>query len=104
MKHLIGLIILGFVSYMGFRIGGELSSDAFGMAIGMLFGIMAGIPTALRVDEEPWLRDVTREIGVVGEPGAGGAHGLSSEGFEGLEYDSERASARAASNVLKNAR
>ncbi|MCB0079599.1 MAG: hypothetical protein KDE47_01645, partial [Caldilineaceae bacterium] len=49
MKHLIGLIILGFVSYMGFRIGGELSSDAFGMAIGMLFGIMAGIPTALLV-------------------------------------------------------
>ena len=49
MKHLIGLIILGFVGYMGLRIGGELSSDAFGMAIGMLFGIMAGIPTALLV-------------------------------------------------------
>ena len=49
MKHLIGLIILGFVGYMGFRIGGELSSDAFGMAIGMLLGIMAGIPTALLV-------------------------------------------------------
>ena len=47
MKQLIGLIVLGFVGFMGFRIGGELSPDAFGMAVGLLFGVMAGIPTAL---------------------------------------------------------
>ena len=47
MKQLIALIVLGFVGFMGFRIGGELSPDAFGMAVGLLFGVMAGIPTAL---------------------------------------------------------
>ena len=38
-----------FVGIAGWRIGGELSPDAMGMAIGMLFGVMAGIPTALLV-------------------------------------------------------
>jgi hypothetical protein len=29
------------------QIGGKLSADAVGMAVGVLFGILAGIPTAL---------------------------------------------------------
>ena len=49
MKHLVLLIVCVFVGFIGFRIGGELSPDAMGMAIGMLFGVMAGIPTALLV-------------------------------------------------------
>lgn len=48
-KHFwLGLLLI-FVGGVGWRIGGSLSSDAFGMAIGILFGIMAGIPTALLV-------------------------------------------------------
>ena len=49
MKHWGLLIMCAFVGIAGFRIGGELSPDAMGMAIGMLFGVMAGIPTALLV-------------------------------------------------------
>ena len=47
MKHFGLLIMCVFVGVVGWRIGGELSTDAMGMAIGMLFGVMAGIPTAL---------------------------------------------------------
>ena len=49
MKNFIGLILLVFVGVLGWRIGGSLSSDAVSMAVGVLFGIMAGIPTALLV-------------------------------------------------------
>lgn len=31
------------------RIGGLLSSDAIGMAVGMVFGVLAGVPAALLV-------------------------------------------------------
>jgi hypothetical protein len=60
------LVIVGcllFVAVAAWRIGERLSPDAIGMAIGVLFGILAGIPTALLVlassrrrgeaDEEP---------------------------------------------------
>ncbi len=47
MKRLIILMALVFVAVAGWRIGDRLSSDALGMAIGVLFGIVAGIPTAL---------------------------------------------------------
>lgn len=49
MKNFIGLILLIFVGVIGWRVGGSLSSDAVSMAVGVLFGIMAGIPTALLV-------------------------------------------------------
>jgi len=49
MKNFIGLILLVFVGVIGWRVGGSLSSDAVSMAVGVLFGIMAGIPTALLV-------------------------------------------------------
>ena len=42
-----GLLI--FVGAAGWKIGGNLSSDALGMALGILFGVMAGIPAALMV-------------------------------------------------------
>ncbi|MEZ4662149.1 MAG: hypothetical protein R2911_31755 [Caldilineaceae bacterium] len=47
MKSFWGAAVLIFVGVAGWRIGGQLSADALGMAVGILFGIMAGIPTAL---------------------------------------------------------
>ena len=47
MKSILGIALLIFVGAVGWQIGGQLSPDALGMAVGILFGIMAGIPTAL---------------------------------------------------------
>lgn len=47
MKHLFFLFVLVLVGAAGWRIGGELSSDAFGMAVGICFGVMASIPVGL---------------------------------------------------------
>ena len=47
MKSFFGMATLLFVGVAGWRIGGQLSADVLGMAIGILFGVMAGIPTAL---------------------------------------------------------
>jgi hypothetical protein len=45
-------IVLGtilFVAVMAFRIAERLSPDALGMGLGVLFGVLAGIPTAILV-------------------------------------------------------
>lgn len=47
MKRWIGLALLVFVGTAGWRIGDALSPDALSMAVGVLFGVMAGVPTAL---------------------------------------------------------
>lgn len=47
MKRWIGLAVLVFVGVAGWRIGGRLSADALSMAVGVLFGVMAGVPAAL---------------------------------------------------------
>lgn len=49
MRHYIGLAALIFVGIAAWRIAGQLSADALGMAVGVLFGVMAGVPTALMV-------------------------------------------------------
>jgi hypothetical protein len=49
MKQYLGLAVLIFVGIAAWRIAGQLSADALGMAVGVLFGIMAGVPTALLV-------------------------------------------------------
>lgn len=49
MKRWVGVAGLIFVGIAGWRIGGALSSDALSMAVGILFGVMAGVPTALLV-------------------------------------------------------
>jgi len=49
MKITIGLALLIFAGFAGWRIGGDISSDAVSMGVGVLFGIVAGIPTALLV-------------------------------------------------------
>ncbi len=47
MKHLLGFAALIFVGFAGWQLGGRLSSDAIGMALGVLFGVTAGIPASL---------------------------------------------------------
>jgi hypothetical protein len=42
----LGLVIFGALTW---RLGTSLSSDALGMAVGVVFGVLAGIPTALLV-------------------------------------------------------
>lgn len=42
----VGLCVFGLLAWL---LGSRLSSDALGMAVGLLFGILAGIPTALLV-------------------------------------------------------
>jgi hypothetical protein len=49
MRQWIGLAALVFVGIAGWRIAGQLSADALGMAVGVLFGVMAGVPAALLV-------------------------------------------------------
>ena len=47
MKKLIGISFLLFVCAAGWHIGAVMSTDALGMALGIIFGMMAGIPGAL---------------------------------------------------------
>lgn len=49
MKGWLGLALLVFVGTAGWRIGNMLSPDALSMAVGVLFGVLAGVPTALLV-------------------------------------------------------
>ena len=49
MRQFMGLAALMFVSVVAWRIAGQLSSDALGMAVGVLFGVFAGVPAALMV-------------------------------------------------------
>lgn len=46
------ILVIGsilFVAVMAWQLGNRLSPDALGMALGVLFGILAGIPMALMV-------------------------------------------------------
>ena len=47
MKRTIATGILVIVGVLAWQIGAKLSADAIGMGVGVLFGVMAGIPTAL---------------------------------------------------------
>ena len=49
MKKLLILTCLLFVAIVAWRISERLSADAIGMALGVMFGVLAGIPTALLV-------------------------------------------------------
>lgn len=43
----IGICSLIFMAWFGWRVGDHLSPDALAMAIGLLFGVLAGIPAML---------------------------------------------------------
>ena len=49
MKRFLVMVLLVFVGTAGWRIGGRLSVDALGMAVGIVFGVLASIPAALLV-------------------------------------------------------
>ena len=47
MKRFLGIGFLVLVSAAGWKVGEHMSTDALGMALGVIFGMMAGIPAAL---------------------------------------------------------
>ena len=47
MRRFSGVIVLAAIAVVGWRIGGILSHDALSLMLGVIFGIMAGIPAAL---------------------------------------------------------
>jgi hypothetical protein len=47
MSKIILVAILCFVGLVAWKIGNALSSDAISMAVGVVFGVMAGLPTAI---------------------------------------------------------
>ena len=49
MKKVIVLLLATFVGAAGWSIGSQLSSDALGMSVGILLGVLAGMPVALLV-------------------------------------------------------
>ena len=49
MRNVIILIVIVLIGAAGWRIGGRLSPDAMGLATGVVFGVLAGLPTALLV-------------------------------------------------------
>ncbi len=61
MKQFVAIALLVFVGAGAWYVGSRLSSDAIGMALGVMFGVVAALPAALlvlasqrraRVDEE----------------------------------------------------
>mgnify|MGYP006901756260 FL=1 len=49
MKRLIIVALLIFVGFAGWQAGGALSTDAMGMAVGIVFGVLASLPAALLI-------------------------------------------------------
>lgn len=47
MRRFSGVIVLAAIAIVGWQIGGILSRDALSLMLGVIFGIMAGIPAAL---------------------------------------------------------
>lgn len=47
MRRFSGVIVLAAIAIVGWKIGSVLSRDALSMALGVIFGMMAGIPAAL---------------------------------------------------------
>jgi len=47
MRSVIGLTLVVVIGFAAWGIGGSMSSDAVAMAVGVLLGVLAGIPMAL---------------------------------------------------------
>ncbi|MGB5051158.1 MAG: hypothetical protein WBO46_19585, partial [Caldilineaceae bacterium] len=47
MKRFLILAALIFIGALGWRVGSAMSSDAIGIAVGVVFGVLASIPAAL---------------------------------------------------------
>lgn len=61
MKLFFGTAVLVFVAVAAWRVGGSLSADALGMAVGVLFGVVAGLPAALLVIASGRRREAERD-------------------------------------------
>lgn len=70
MKRLFFLILLIFVGVTAWRISERLSADAIGMGLGVLFGVLAGIPVALLVLASARRRDAWQDEGQHPQHGA----------------------------------
>ena len=49
MKNVVLLICLVLIGLVGWRVASSLSPDAMGLATGVVFGVLAGLPTAVLV-------------------------------------------------------
>ncbi len=49
MKRIVLLGVVAFIAMVAWRFSELISSDALGLAIGVVFGVLAGLPTALLV-------------------------------------------------------
>lgn len=56
MKALLGIAVVGVTGALVWQLGSMLSTDAVGMAVGLLFGVLSGIPAALLVLAAPGAR------------------------------------------------
>jgi hypothetical protein len=74
MKRYLGVAGLMLIGVVGWRIGDSLSSDAISMAVGVLFGVLAGVPTALLILAAERRRDEPRETRPVAALGAAYPH------------------------------
>ena len=54
---ILGPLAGAFVGVLAWQIGSRLSTDAVGMAVGLIFGVLAGIPAALLVAASGRRRD-----------------------------------------------
>lgn len=84
MKRFFLLTVLVFVGVMAWRIGGRMSPDALGVAVGLVFGVLASVPAALLVLAAARRGDQRPERGPsprAGRRGMGGVHPYSGEGY-----------------------
>lgn len=49
MRYLLGLAVVVVLGFLAWQVGATLSTDAVGMGIGLVFGVLAGVPAALLV-------------------------------------------------------
>lgn len=47
MRRIIGITAMAFAGFLAWHIGNRLSTDAVGMGVGLIFGVLAGVPAAL---------------------------------------------------------
>ena len=80
MKKFLALCVMVAIGVLAWKVGEKLSADSIGMAIGILFGIMAGIPTALmmmasdrrRAEQADAMRAMEKEDRRLGHQNGGG--------------------------------